>query len=84
MEVEGRGLEIAQIGAAVTEGTRMLKAGDKVYIDGTNEEGTVKEVHPHEAVVRVEIPGGHEERKYSHERLRLDPTMQEASHFIDH
>jgi hypothetical protein len=26
----------------------MLKAGDKVYIDGTKEEGIVKEVHPHE------------------------------------
>ena len=63
----------------------MLRVGDKVYLDGTNEEGTVKEVHPHEAVVQVAIPGGgHEERKYSHERLRLDPTMKEASHFIDH
>ncbi len=84
MEVEGRGLEIARSGAAAAEGMRMLRVGDKVYIDGTDEEGTVKEVHPHEAVVRVAIPGGHEERKYSHERLRLDPTMKEASHYIDH
>jgi hypothetical protein len=62
----------------------MLKAGDHVYIDGTNEEGTVKEVHPHEILVRVVVPGGHEERKYPQESLRLDPTMSEASHFIDH
>ena len=62
----------------------MLKAGDRVYIDGTNEEGTVKEVHPHEVVVRVEVSGGHEERKFAHEDLRLDPTMKEASKFIDH
>ena len=62
----------------------MLKVGDRVYIDGTNEEGTVKEVHPHEILVRVTVPEGHEERKYAHEDLRLDPTMNEASKFIDH
>jgi len=62
----------------------MLKAGDRVYIDGTEDEGTVKAVQPHEVVVRVKVPGGHEERKYAHEDLRLDPTMSEASHFIDH
>jgi len=62
----------------------MLKAGDRVYIDGTKEEGTVKEVHPHEIVVRVKVPGGHQERKYAHEDLRLDPTMDEASKFTDH
>jgi hypothetical protein len=62
----------------------MLKAGDRVYIDGTQEEGTVKEVQPHEVLVRVKVPGGHEERKYAHEDLRLDPTMNEASKFIDH
>lgn len=62
----------------------MLKAGDRVYIDGTKDEGTVKEVHAHEVVVRVQIPGGHEERTYAHESLRLDPTMNEASRFVDH
>jgi hypothetical protein len=62
----------------------MLKLGDRVYIDGTNEEGTVKEVHPHEVLVRVKVPDGHEDRKYAHEDLRLDPTMSEASKFIDH
>ena len=62
----------------------MLKAGDHVYIDGTQEEGTVKAVHPHEVLVRVVVPSGHEERKYALEDLRLDPTMNEASKFIDH
>jgi hypothetical protein len=61
-----------------------LKVGDRVYIDGTNEEGTVKDVHPHEILVRVKVAGGHEDRKYAHEDLRLDPTMGEASKFIDH
>jgi hypothetical protein len=62
----------------------MLNVGDRVYLDGSDVEGTVKEVHPHEALVRFAVPGGHEIRKYSYERLRLDPTMKEASHFIDH
>jgi hypothetical protein len=62
----------------------MLKAGDRVYIDATTEEGTVKEVHPHEILVRVAVGGGHEERKYAHEDLRLDPTMSEVSKFVDH
>jgi hypothetical protein len=62
----------------------MLKAGDHVFIDGTHDEGVVKEVHAHEVVVRVTVPGGHEERKYAHESLRLDPTMNEASRFVDH
>ena len=61
----------------------MLKPGDHVYIDGTREEGTVKEVHPHEAIVRVKVPGGHEERKYALEALRRDPTLDEASKFVD-
>jgi hypothetical protein len=62
----------------------MLKAGDAVYIDGTNERGTVREVHPHEILVRVKVPGGHEDRKYAHEDLRLDPTLPEVSKFYDH
>ncbi len=61
----------------------MLKAGDKVRIDG-KEEGTVREVHPHEIVVRVQVPGGHEDRKYAHEDLRLEPTLDEVSRFVDH
>jgi len=41
-------------------------------------------VHPHEVVVRVKTAQGHEERKYAHEDLRLDPTMSEISDFVDH
>ena len=62
----------------------LLKPGDRVFIDGTSEEGTVKEVHPHEILVRVVTPAGHETRTYAHEDLRLDPTMGEATGFIDH
>jgi hypothetical protein len=62
----------------------MLKAGDKVYIDGTKEEGIVKEVHPHEVLVRVQTSQGHEMRKYPYEEVRLDPTLDEASRFVDH
>jgi hypothetical protein len=62
----------------------MLKVGDKVFIDGTREEGTVKEVHPHEVHVRVKTAEGHEVKKFAHEDLRLDPTMNEASGFVDH
>jgi hypothetical protein len=62
----------------------MLKVGDKVYIDGTNEEGVVKDVHPHEVLVRVKVAGGHEERKYALEDLRLDPKLDEVSRFYDH
>jgi hypothetical protein len=62
----------------------MLKIGDKVFIDGTREEGTVKDVGRHEILVRVKVAGGHEDRKYAHEDLRLDPTLDEASGFVDH
>lgn len=62
----------------------MIKVGDRVFINGTHEEGTVKDVHPHELVVRVQTTQGHEDRKYAHEAVRLDPTMNEASGYVDH
>lgn len=62
----------------------MLKAGDHVFIDGTKEVGTVKEVHPHEVMVRVVTAEGHELRKYANEDLRLDPTFGEATGYVDH
>jgi hypothetical protein len=62
----------------------MLKVGDQVYLSGSQEQGVVKEIHPHEATVRVKVPGGHEDRTYALESLRLDPTMKEASDFVDH
>jgi hypothetical protein len=71
-------------GEVSTKGTEMLKVGDRVYIDGTKEEGIVREVKPHEILVRVQVPGGHEDRKYAHEDLRRDSTMDEVSKFIDH
>ena len=75
---------VRQVATRKPEAPEMLKPGDRVYIDGTNEEGTVKDVHPHEILVRVKVSGGHEDRKYAHEDLRLDPTMKEASEFYDH
>jgi hypothetical protein len=62
----------------------MLKVGDRVWIDASEEEGTVREVHPHEILVRVRVSGGHEDRKYTQEDLRLDPTLSEVSDFVDH
>ncbi|HET9393288.1 MAG TPA: hypothetical protein VFO29_07210 [Candidatus Rubrimentiphilum sp.] len=53
-------------------------------MDATKEEGTVKEVHPHQIIVRISTPTGHEERGYAVEDLRLDPTMDEVSNFRDH
>lgn len=62
----------------------MLKPGNHVVIEGGPLHGTVKHVHPHEAVVEIEAGGGHEERRYALESLRRDPTMDEASNFRDH
>jgi hypothetical protein len=62
----------------------MLKIGDHVYINGTDEEGTVKAVHPHEVLVTVNGANGHEDRKFSYESVRLDPTLGEASKYRDH
>jgi preprotein translocase subunit YajC len=58
----------------------MLKPGDRVIIDGGPLAGTVKHVHPHEAI--VEVDG--ESRRYALESLRRDPTMSEISDFRDH
>jgi hypothetical protein len=64
----------------------MLKVGDHVYINGTDDEGTVKAVHPHEVTVSVSVSGanGREDRKYAYESVRLDPTMSETSEYRDH
>jgi hypothetical protein len=61
----------------------MLKVGDRVYLDGTQDEGTVVHVHPHEVVVRISTATGSEERRFSNESVRIDPTMDEATGFID-
>jgi preprotein translocase subunit YajC len=62
----------------------MLKSGDRVIIDGGPLSGTVKHVHPHEAVVEITTGTGREEKRYALESLRRDPTMSEASNFRDH
>jgi preprotein translocase subunit YajC len=59
----------------------MLKVGDHVVIDGGPETGVVKQVHPHEAVVK--IADGSEQR-YALESLRRDPTLDEISEYRDH
>ncbi|MGP6159980.1 MAG: hypothetical protein ACLPYS_21210 [Vulcanimicrobiaceae bacterium] len=59
----------------------MLRAGDRVIIDGGPLAGTVKHVHPHEAVVQLEDG---ETQRYSIESLHHDPTMEEVSEFRDH
>jgi hypothetical protein len=61
----------------------LLKPGDRVFIDGTHEEGAVTEVHPHEIVVRLKVPGGYEDRRFAREDLRLEPILNEASNRRD-
>jgi hypothetical protein len=62
----------------------MLKPGDHVVIDGGPLSGTVKHVHPHEAIVEIDTGDGHESRSFALESLRRDPTMSEVSEFRDH
>ncbi len=62
----------------------LLKAGDHVSIPGENREGVVTGVTPHEVTVQVLVNGAPEHRRYAHEALKLEPTMSEASNFIDH
>jgi hypothetical protein len=57
------------------EETLMLRPGDRVYSDGTGEEGVVKEVHTNDVVIRVQTAAGYDERAYSHENLRLAPRQ---------
>lgn len=59
----------------------LLKAGDKVSIPGEGLTGTVTEVKPHEAIVKLESG---EHRRYALESLRRQPTFDETSNFVDH
>lgn len=59
----------------------MLKIGDRVFIDGTQEEGTVKAIHGHTIIVKVEA--SNEERRYVAEDLRLDADHSKPTHFRD-
>jgi len=58
----------------------MLRPGDRVSIDWIGEEGFVTEVHTHDVIVRVRVPGGHDERSYAHESLRFIPVTSAPSH----
>jgi hypothetical protein len=62
----------------------VLKVGDKVTVNGSETRGVVKEVMVHEVTVRIAVDGGHEDRRYAYGSLRLDPTMSEASGYVDH
>lgn len=57
----------------------MLRPGDRVYINATGEEAFVTEVHTHDVVVLVRVPGGHDERRYAHESLRFAPAARALS-----
>lgn len=59
----------------------LLKAGDKVSIRGEGLNGTVTEVHPHEAIVKLESG---EHRRFALESLHREPTFEETADFIDH
>jgi ribosomal protein S17 len=61
-----------------------LKLGDRVRIPGESLEGTVTDVHPHAITVKVVIDGETVHKKYAHESLVREPTMDEASKFVDH
>ncbi|MBV8637794.1 MAG: hypothetical protein JO322_06885 [Candidatus Eremiobacteraeota bacterium] len=59
----------------------LLKDGDRVTIPGEGLRGTVKEVHPHEVVVKLESG---EHRRFALESVHRESTMNEVSDFIDH
>lgn len=61
----------------------LLKAGDRVRIPGEDLHGVVTEVGRHDIEVRVDADGRTEHRRYSHEALVLEPTMAEASTYVD-
>jgi hypothetical protein len=62
----------------------MLRPGDRVYINASGEEAFVIEVHTHDVVVRVRVPGGHDERRYAHESLRFAPATHAPSPLYAH
>lgn len=58
-----------------------LKPGDRVTMPGEGLAGIVKEVHPHDVVVKLESG---EHRRFALESVHRQPTMGEISDFIDH
>jgi len=63
------------------KGHAELKAGDRVSIPGEGVRGVVSDVHPHEAVVKLESG---EHRRFSLESIHREPTLDEISDFVDH
>ncbi len=61
-----------------------LKLGDHVRIPGENLEGRVVGVHPHNVEVTVSIDGEHVRKQYAYESVERIPTLDEASHYVDH
>jgi preprotein translocase subunit YajC len=61
-----------------------LKLGDHVRIPGDGLEGRVVGVHPHNVEVEVAIDGEHVRRHYAYESVERAPTLDEASHYVDH
>jgi preprotein translocase subunit YajC len=58
-----------------------LKPGDAVSIPGEGLRGTVTDVHPHEAVVRLESG---EHRRFALESVHREPAFDETADFVDH
>jgi preprotein translocase subunit YajC len=58
-----------------------LKSGDHVTIPGEGLKGVVKEVHPHDVVVKLESG---EHRRFALESVHREATLDEVSDFVDH
>jgi preprotein translocase subunit YajC len=58
-----------------------LKTGDRVTIPGEGLAGIVKDVHPHEVVVKLDS-GDH--RRFALESVHRVPQLDEISNFVDH
>ena len=58
-----------------------LKIGDSVTIPGEGLRGKVSSVHPHEVIVKLESG---EHRRYAHESVHREATLDELSDFVDH
>ncbi len=59
----------------------LLKDGDHVTIPGEGLRGVVTAVHPHEIVVKLESG---EHRRFAHESVHREATLDEVSDYIDH
>lgn len=58
-----------------------LKAGDRVTIPGEGLAGVVKDVHPHDVVVKLDSG---EHRRFALESVHRVAKLDELSNFVDH